>query len=163
MNYNNPNDNWKYDPYKGMTDKERMKAGCLQGVAFIVGFIMALIVCIMLSGCTTTKYVPVIERHTDTLIHTQHHRDSIYLHDSTYVRERGDTLYIERWHTAWRDRVRTDTVRLSHTDSVPVPYPVTEYVERKRSAVEWGLVLIGIVALMGGIVWTAWRLKRYLS
>jgi hypothetical protein len=47
-------------------------------------------------------------------------------------------------------------------DSIPVPYKVTEYVERKRSTMEWGLILIGIVALMSGIVWIAWRLKRYL-
>lgn len=115
----------------------------------------------MLTGCKTRERI-VENVRIDTLIHAVHHRDSIYLHDSTYVRERGDTLYIERWHTAWRDRVRTDTVRVCHTDSVPVPYPVTEYVERKRSAVEWGLIITGIVALLGGIVWIAWRLKRFL-
>ena len=115
----------------------------------------------LLTGCKTRERI-VEHVRTDTLVQLRHHRDSIYVHDSTYVRERGDTLYIERWHTAWRDRVRTDTVRVSHTDSVPVPYPVTEYVERKRSAVECGLLITGIVALLGGIVWTAWRLKRYL-
>ncbi len=115
----------------------------------------------LLTGCKTRERI-VEHVRTDTLIQLRHQRDSIYVHDSTYVHERGDTLYIERWHTAWRDRVRTDTVRVSHTDSIPVPYPVTEYVERKRSVIEWGLIIIGIVTLMGGIVWTAWRLKKYL-
>lgn len=39
MNYNDPNDAWRmtgYDPYKGMTDNERMLIGCLQGAAFIL-------------------------------------------------------------------------------------------------------------------------------
>ena len=125
--------------------------------------IIALLLCGLLCGCKTREHIVTIETvRTDTTYITRHERDSIYLHDSTYVRERGDTLYIERWHTAWRDRVRTDTVRVSHTDSVPVPCPVKEYVERNRSAVECGLLITGIVALLGGIVWTAWRLKRYL-
>jgi hypothetical protein len=31
MDYNNPNDYWQgYDPYKGLSDDERMQAGCMQ-------------------------------------------------------------------------------------------------------------------------------------
>jgi hypothetical protein len=53
-------------------------------------------------------------------------------------------------------------VYVARHDTIPQPYPVTEYVERKRSTMEWGLIIIGIIALMSGIVWIAWRLKRYL-
>lgn len=40
-------------------------------------------------------------------------RDSIYLHDSVLVRMHADTVYLEKWHTRWRERetVRTDTVQ----------------------------------------------------
>ena len=166
MDYNNPNDNWKYDSYKGMSAKERMQVGCLQGVAFIVGFIMALIVCIMLSGCTTTKYVPVIEHRTDTVRITQQQRDSLYFCDSIYtiVRTEGDTVYqqTDRWRIRYIERTSHDTIYQSKHDSIPVPYKVTEYVERKRSAMEWGLISIGTVALLGFIVWLAVRLKRFL-
>ena len=31
-------------------------------------------------------------------------RDSIYLHDSIFVHIRADTVYLEKWHTRWRDR-----------------------------------------------------------
>ena len=40
--YNNPNDVWShtgYDPYRGMNDDERMKAGCFQMAAFIITLI----------------------------------------------------------------------------------------------------------------------------
>lgn len=46
IDYNDPNDVWRmtgYDPYKGMTDDERMKAGCLQVIAFVVTALMLLI------------------------------------------------------------------------------------------------------------------------
>lgn len=89
----------------------------------------------LLTGCKTRERI-VEHVRTDTLIQLRHERDSIYLHDSTYVRERGDTLYIERWHTAWRDRVRTDTVLVSHTDSVPVPYTI-EVVKEVTAPLTW--------------------------
>lgn len=107
----------------------------------------------LLTGCKTRERI-VEHVRTDTLIHSVLHRDSIYLHDSTYVRERGDTLYIERWHTAWRDRVRTDTVRVSHTDSVPVPYAVEIVKEVERPLTWWQRVRIGFanVAIFAAVL-----------
>lgn len=107
----------------------------------------------LLTGCKTRERI--VERvRTDTLIQLRHERDSIYLHDSTYVRERGDTLYIERWHTACRDRVRTDTVRVSHTDSVPVPYAVEVIKEVDRPLTWWQRVRIGFanVAIFAAVL-----------
>ena len=123
---------------------------------------MAIAVILLLTGCTTTKYVPVIEHQTDTLIQRVVERDSIHVHDSIRVTEKGDTIRIERWHTQYRDRWHHDSIYVSKIDSVPAPYPVTEYVERKRSTMEWGLIIIGVVALLGGIVWIASRLKKFL-
>ena len=91
---------------------------------------------VALAGCKTREVV-VTEHHTDTLRLTQHHRDSIYLHDSTFVREyiHGDTVRIvtEMWHTKYRDRLKTDTLYRSRTDSVPVPYPVIKEVKKHCS------------------------------
>ena len=124
--------------------------------------IIAVVAMAIFTGCRTTRYVPVISQHTDTLIHTVHHRDSIHITDSTVIREKGDTVFVDRWHTRWHDRTLHDTIYQARHDSIPVPYKVTEYVERKRSAMEWGLIIIGIVALIGGNVWLAWRLKTLL-
>jgi hypothetical protein len=162
MNYNNPNDNWKYDPCKWMTEKERIKTAFACIVVYFIGFTIAVAVCALLSGCTTTKYVPVIEHRTDTVRITQQQRDSIYLHDSIRVSEKGDTIRIDRWHTKYIERTSHDTIYQSKTDSIPVPYKVTEYVERKRSKMEWGLIAIGTIALLGFIVWLAVRVSRIL-
>lgn len=131
IDYNNPNDNWiqtGYDPYKELNDTERLGIGCISVLSVIAGIILGLLMCVLLTGCTTTKYVTVPEYHTDTLRLSRNIRDSIYVHDSTYVREKGDTVTIERWHTAWRDRIVRDTIYQSKRDSIPYPVEVTKEV-----------------------------------
>jgi hypothetical protein len=123
-------------------------------------FVMVVLCCI--SSCTTTKYVPVVEYHTDTLIQKMTQRDSIYLHDSTIVREKGDTVLIERWHTRYRDREVHDTVYQSRIDSVPAPYPVTEYVERKMSGIDKFLIATGIIAIISVLIFAVYKLRRFL-
>ena len=135
INYNDPNEMWKhngYDPYKGMNEKQRMMAGCLQGVAFVLMIIFALAMCVLLGSCTTTKYVPVPEYHTDTVRIVQHERDSIYLSDSIYVSDfvRDDTIYktVERWRTKYIERMTHDTLYQSKVDSIPYPVEVIKEV-----------------------------------
>ena len=107
---------------------------------------------VALAGCKTREVV-VTEHHTDTLRLTQHHRDSIYLHDSTFVREyiQGDTVRIvtEMWHTKYRDRLKTDTLYRSRTDSVPVPYPVIKEVKKPLTMIEKALMGTGIASIVG--------------
>lgn len=124
-------------------------------------FVMVVVLC-CISSCTTTKYVPVVEYHTDTLIQKMKQRDSIYLHDSTIVREKGDTVLIERWHTRYRDREVHDTVYQSRIDSVPAPYPVVEYVERKMSAIDKLLISTGILSIISVLIFAAYKLRRFL-
>lgn len=162
MEYNNPNENWRkrqtYYDHKDSESGEVIK----QIVKTLLACLAFALLGWLLSGCTTTKYVPVIEHQTDTLIQRVVERDSIHVHDSIRVTEKGDTIRIERWHTKFVEREVHDTTYVSKIDSVPAPYTVTEYVERKRSTMEWGLIIIGIVALLGGIVWIASRLKKFL-
>jgi hypothetical protein len=64
----------------------------------LAGIILGLIACALItlcSSCTTTKYVPVIEHHTDTLIQTKVQKDSVFMHDSVEVRIAGDTVTID--------------------------------------------------------------------
>ena len=169
INYNDPNEMWQhngYDPYNGLSDDQRLKAGCFQLVAMVGTIITAIAICALLGSCTTTKYVPVIEHHTDTLRIVQHQRDSIYLSDSIYVNDfvRDDTIYktVERWHTKYRDRTVRDTIYQSRTDSVPTPYPVIREVEKKLTTIQQGLMATGSISIMAVVVLIGWRLKRLL-
>lgn len=143
---------------KGFETVEQSYRTCMV-VMTIAAMVVALM---MLSGCTTTKYVPVIEHQTDTLIQRVVERDSIHVHDSIRVTEKGDTVTIERWHTQYRDRWHHDSVYVAHHDTIPQPYPVTEYVERKRSKLDWFLTITGIIALIAVIVFVAVKVRKFL-
>ena len=171
INYNDPNQSWLpngYDPYKGMNEKQRMMAGCLQGAAFVLMIIFALAMCALLGSCTTTKYVPIPEYHTDTVRIVQHQRDSIYLSDSIYVNDfvRDDTVYktVERWHTQYRDRWRTDIIYQSRRDSIPYPVQVTKKVPAELT---WWqqtrLYLANTLLVVLGLIGIGWVVKKRLS
>ena len=44
----------------------------------------------------------------------------MYVHDSIYIRERGDTVYVTKWKTAYRDRYieKTDTCYVDKREEV---------------------------------------------
>jgi hypothetical protein len=165
MNFTNPNEFWRhngYDPYKEMSDEERMKVGCFQGVAFFVMIMLGLALCALFGSCTTTQYVPVPEYHTDTVRISHNTHDSIYVHDSTYIKEMGDTVRIERWHTKYIEKQVHDTIYQSRTDSVPKPYPFVKVVERELTTNQKGLMTLGALALMVFVMWVVFKLKRFL-
>ena len=118
--------------------------------------VLALLMC----SCKSIEYVPVIEQRTDTLVQKVIERDSIHIHDSTIVREAGDTVLIERWHTKYRDRWHHDSIYISKTDSVPVPYPVTEYVEKPLKWWQKGLIWFGIIVMMIAILMVSQWIAR---
>ncbi len=77
-----------------------------------------------ISSCRSVKYVPVETASIDTVYLNRTLRDSVRLVDSVYIKERGDTVWMERVRHLYRDRTLRDTVYVSRTDSVRVPYPV---------------------------------------
>ena len=149
------------DRYENNHTEEWFWNGCMSSVIALGFFIFAFIGLLLLGGCKSVEYITVPVSHTDTLIITKHQRDSIYMKDSTHVSEqqRGDTilLKITKWRTEYRDREVHDTLYQSKTDTVPVPYPVSEYVEKplswwQKTRLKMGeilMVLIGLIGLIG--------------
>ena len=128
----------------------------------VLVLILGLLVLWALCSCTKTEYITVEKVRNDTTYINKVQRDSVWLHDSTFVKVAGDTVLIERWHTVWQNHTAHDTVYKARVDSVPVPYPVVKEVERKRSTLENGLLGVGILSLMAIIVFIAWKIKRFL-
>ena len=167
MDFTNPNDFWTHpdcDPYKGMSDDERMKAGCLQLASYIVMILFGLLLCALFGSCKSVEYVPVIEHHTDTLIQTKIVKDSVYLKDSTHVIEKNDTVKIEHWHTEFLKKEVHDTVYISKTDSVPAPYPVEVIKEVPAELSMWELLKmkaggIAILLCIFAFLFWIWRAK----
>ena len=121
-----------------------------------------LMIALWLTSCTTTKVVTVEKVKTDTTYITKQQRDSIWLHDSVHVTERGDTIRIERWHTKYVEREVHDTLYRAKTDSIPVPYEVVKEVPRQKSWFERTMFSAGIIALMALALFLAMKIKRHL-
>ena len=127
--------------------------GMLVAVAFL-----ALLMC----SCKTIEYVPVVEHevHHDSIYFTKVQRDSVWLHDSISVKEKGDTIKIEKWHTKYIEREVHDTIYQAKRDSIPVPYEVIKEVPAKLSKTQKGLMTLGILTLMAGVIVGAFWLKK---
>jgi hypothetical protein len=112
-------------------DEERMLEVIHRLAYALVAAAVGILLCALFSGCTSTKYVTVPEYHTDTLRQVTVRHDSVMVHDSIHVSEKGDTIKIERWHTQYRDRIVRDTVYQSKHDSIPYPVEVVKEVPAK--------------------------------
>lgn len=141
--------------------KERTKLA-LKFEAVLISIGLALVALWFLCSCTTTKVVTVEKVKTDTTYITKHQRDSIWLHDSIHVTERGDTIRIEKWHTKYIEREVHDTVYRAKVDSIPVPYEVIKEVPRKSSWFERIMFCTGIVSILCLILFVAKKIEKFL-
>ena len=131
---------------------------------------MMIVAVVLLAACKTKEKVVTIERvqHDTTYVSTQQ-RDSIWLHDSIYVKEwmMGDTVFVTKtqWRDRWRERIVTDTCRVVRVDSVPMPYPVEVKVEKQlswiqRTRMHGGDALFAILGI--GAIYGIWRVRKKL-
>lgn len=119
-------------------------------------FIFLLLSTLLLMSCRSIKYVEVPVTH-ETIIHqkdTVSQRDSIFIHDSISVTQRGDTVYIDRTHLAYKDRwhfqLKVDTFMQRDTISVVqlVEKPPSTWQKIKQGVGDFVI----IVVIMGAIV-----------
>ena len=130
--------------------------------AWALWICVLLMIALWLTSCTTTRVVTVEKVKTDTTYITKQQRDSIWLHDSIHVTERGDTIRIERWHTKYVEREVHDTLYRAKTDSIPVPYEVIKEVPRKSTWFERIMFCTGIIAILCLILFVAKKIERFL-
>ena len=86
-------------------------------VSFSAALLWLLSVCLgmMFGSCSSTRIVTVPEYH-EVVVHqrdTTSLRDSIFVHDSICIANRGDTVILKEYHTIykdrWRDHLRVDS------------------------------------------------------
>lgn len=101
------------------------------------------VILLSFTGCKTKEYIKVPSVRTEYVYRTDTFAklDSIYMKDSVYVFQKGDTVfhnkvvYWDRYHNIYK--AKTDTI--IKTDSVAVPYPV----ERQLTKNEQRLMSLG--------------------
>lgn len=152
---------------KKLDPQDQMAAGCFRAVAIIVAFIIAMIVCSFFTSCKSIEYVPIIEHHTDTLIKTNVQRDSVYVHDSVSITQKGDTVLMDRWHTKYVEREVHDTTYVSKIDSIPTPCPVEVKVEKQltwwqQTRLHLANILLWLLAIVTVYYIIRWILRHYV-
>jgi hypothetical protein len=120
----------------------------------LIGWAVVLFVLALLASCKSVEYVPVVQTQTDTTYITKWQRDSVWLHDSIHVKERGDTVLVEKWHTKYVEKQVHDTTYVATHDTIPDPFPV-ETIKEVPAELSWWQKLrlwignIGLLALLG--------------
>ena len=130
----------------------------------VILFVLAL-----LASCRQVEYVTVEKVRTDTTYITKWQKDSVWLHDSIHVKEKGDTVLVEKWHTQWRDRLRFDTIYQATHDTIPQPFPV-ETIKEVPAELSWwqrlrlwigNIGLLGILGVIGYYGVKLWRVYKF--
>lgn len=123
----------------------------------MINYILATLLLLAVWSCRTTEYVPVEVIKSDTTYINKVQRDSIYQLDSIYILDRGDTVLITKTKYLYRDKLVHDTVYISKTDSIQVPYSVERKLTKwEQFRLDIGGWVIGTVIIVILIV-ESWR------
>ena len=133
---------------------------------FLLGLNLGILLA-SLTSCKGVEYIQVPVVHTDTVYQSKLVHDSIYQHDSITIRERGDSVWVERWHTRYIERERTDTVYKSIRDSIP--YPVEKRIEVPAQLSWWqqtrlhmANILLWFLLILAIIKFIKFKIKKKL-
>lgn len=144
------------------SDRQRALKRIIKYLIIWLAFLMLLA---WLTSCTATKYVEVEKVRVDTTYITKWQKDSVWLHDSIHVKERGDTVLVEKWHTKYVEKQLHDTTYVATHDTIPRPYPV-ETIKMVEKDLSWWQKLrlwignIGLLAILGFVGWFGVRLWK---
>lgn len=182
MSYNYYHPDW-YDQEEDYSDTRDVLKGCLHMILTMIAFIVLLCLVLSVVSCTTTKYVPVQQQHTEHHWHTDSiiKRDSVVKESKTTVMQLDSAamakygIQLKNTERAWlvksEEMERTiqellsrsehkDTVR----DSIPVPYPVEKQVPAEltwwqQTRIKFANVMI-YLAILIFVVWLAKKKLR---
>lgn len=129
-------------------------------ISWMLGILVLGIVLMSLGSCRSVKYVPVETIRHDSIYITQHQKDSIYIHDSIYQKEKGDTLIIEKWHTKYIEKQVRDTLIQIERDTIPQPYPYEVEVPAQLSWWQKTRLYLANVVLLALAVFIGWKIYR---
>ena len=114
----------------------------------------------MLLSCKSVKYIPVVTtkiEYRDNFV-----RDSIFRYDSVFVKDKGDTLILERYKYLYKNRIVKDSIFIN--DTIRVPYPVEVIKQVKAPLTSWQSFQIwcgrfALFTLLLACIYFVWKLK----
>lgn len=109
-----------------------------------------------LASCSLgRKAIKQEERRDSTSVRTEfvwqikQIHDSIYLRDSVFVEKKGDTVYLNKWRTHYRERLVHDTIIVETTDTLRIKeWQVKDVLKSPSFFQMWKAYIIGAVAIL---------------
>ena len=117
--------------------------------------LVQIVLCVLLVGCSTTQYVPI--EHTKVEYVNSIQVDTCFVRDSIYIKEKNDTVYLEKYKYVYKHKIIKDTIIVN--DSIPIIKTV-EITKEINVIKNWQIALM----VMGGafIAFLLLRIKKIL-
>lgn len=120
--------------------------------------IVILTLLLIFNSCRS-RHLPISENNTaDSLRAISVRSDSIVIHDSIYIVERGDTVFQYKYKYIYRDRVLHDTLHHHRCDTI------TQFVEVEKQLTFWqqkkmeiGSLVMWIAPFIAAIMLVKWK------
>ncbi len=128
---------------------------------------IAVIICFstLLSGICGCRSTPVCNaaRESSSNVVERILLDSIVVHDSIYVLDRADTVFVTRYRTLYRDRFRHDTIARCDTVYRERVIKVPPAVDGEGGSVKWwAYILLLLVVWRSGLMGVVVQLFKKL-
>ena len=117
----------------------------------------AWIMIIWLCSSCFTQYVPVESVRYDSVFFEKIRKDSIFVQDSVFIRQKGDTVFKDKFKVVYKYVLLRDTMLTVRRDSIPIPVPV----EKKRTWWEQTKIDVGGYAVTIIVIYVLCRLMRW--
>ena len=119
---------------------------------------------LLLCGCRT-EYVPIESVRYDSVMIEKLMRDSVFVRDSVYLKEKGDTIYKykDRFVYVYKNRVDTFFAEKIREIEVPVPMErkLTWWERVKLNYAEWVIAVLVAIALVYALrQWLARKIRK---
>lgn len=118
---------------------------------------------LMVCGCRT-EYIPVESLRYDSLVVAKLVHDSVYVRDSVFVRERGDTVYKYKDKYVYVYKTKIDTFFAERVRDVEIPVPVERelswWERMKMDFGGWLLVAVALYVVYRTVRWWVMRTRK---
>ena len=121
-----------------------------------VAMVAAMLLIWSMCSCST-QYVPVESVRYDSVFFEKIRKDSIFVQDSVFIRQKGDTVFKDKFKVVYKYVLLRDTMLTVRRDSIPVPVPV----EKKRTWWEQTKIDVGGYAVTIIVIYVLCRLMRW--
>lgn len=112
--------------------------------------LLVIILGVIICSCTTTKYVEIPVDNIKTEYRDRFTVDTIMKCDSIITKEKGDTIYLEKYKYIYKVKERKDTVCITDTITVVQKVEVTKEINKLHN---WQVILMilgGVAIALGG-------------